>query len=82
MFLFIQYQLKKIFKQISIDTLYSDQFQESLICGIGSIGLPGSSDRIVEFIKGTLIEKLVMKTFYDMHCESFNSLEIGQANEN
>jgi GDP/UDP-N,N'-diacetylbacillosamine 2-epimerase (hydrolysing) len=66
----------------SINTLYSDQFQESLICGIGSISLPGSSDRIVEFIKGTSIEKLVAKTFYDMHCESFNSLEIGQANEN
>jgi len=66
----------------SINTLYSDQFQESLICGIGSIGLTGSSDRIVELIKGTSIEKLVTKTFYDMHFESFNSLEIGQANEN
>ena len=46
------------------------------------MSLPGSSDRIVEFIKGTSMEKLAAKTFYDMRRESFNSLEIGQANEN
>ena len=66
----------------SINTLYSDEFQESLICGINSIGLPGSSDRIVEFIKGNSMEKLATKNFYDMRRESFNSLERGQANEN
>jgi len=66
----------------SINDLYSDSFQKMLNDKISSFGLPGASERIVEFIKKTPIEKLVLKSFNDAQRVGHNSSGNGQTNEN